>query len=81
MKYEFAGRYMWHGVFLDPDDEAEREFGIFADTFEDAASEAKSFPGEVIHLERGEDMSQAQLPEIPEGLVEKLEALKKKALN
>jgi hypothetical protein len=76
-KFEFNGKYQWNGLFEDPDTGAQLPFGIFADTFEQAVKECHTFPGEVISLERGPDMSGVELPEIPSSILAQI----KKRMN
>jgi len=80
MEYQFAGRYMWNGMYLDADGDA-HQFGVWGDDIFNALANCDSIPGEIIHLERGQDMTEVELPEVPEHIQEAIQKRVKSQLN
>jgi hypothetical protein len=82
MKIQWNGKYQWNGIYLN-DEGVEKTFGVWADTFDEAYGHAKEdIPGEIISLERGQEMDRLEIELDPESSGAKaLEAARKRSLN
>ena len=61
LKFKYNGRYIWHGVMITEDEEA--EFACFADDMASAVATFDTLPDDavVISLERGEDVGDEEM--------------------